>query len=297
MFFKKKFLQTMSALLILIFACSFSCAADSPTASLTVVLEDAAGEALDDISVSICQIAERNNADYYPTPAFESSGISISGIINHPSSDVAKDILKYMQTNEVDCQSAVSVNGQALFSGLDTGIWLVFCEPDQAYSFQPFIVFLPQVINNEACYDVTSAPKTDLVIPDTRSIYVVKQWDDTQDAAGKRPDVITVNVLQDGVIIDEAELTAANGWAYTFAELPEEGVYSVEEVGVEHYTATYNGDAENGFVITNSYTATDGKLPQTGQLWWPILLLTVGAAFIALGIVEVKGRKNGKTSA
>ena len=62
---------------------------------------------------------------------------------------------------------------------------------------------------------------------------------------------------------------------------------------MEDYTVQYSGDMENGFIITNSYNGE--KLPQTGQYWWPIILISIaGVGFITLGIIELELSKNGK---
>ncbi len=67
----------------------------------------------------------------------------------------------------------------------------------------------------------------------------------------------------------------------------------MEESAVTDYAVNYSGDSENGFIITNTYNGE--KLPQTGQLWWPIAIITVaGVAFVALGVIEMKGKKDGK---
>ena len=65
-------------------------------------------------------------------------------------------------------------------------------------------------------------------------------------------------------------------------------VYTVEEINIpEGYTATYKND-EYTYTVTN----TD-KLPQTGQLKWPILILSItGMLFIIVGIYEMKRETN-----
>lgn len=306
MFFKKKIRYLIGCLLILILLVPSVSLADTPACSITLVLEDEEGQAIDNVSVSACQIAKKTTTGYYPTTAFEDSGISIAGILNHPTSDMAKDILNFMKNEEIEGIQAISVSGEAVFSDLAEGIWIAYCDEGQDYNFPPFLLLLPQVINGQADYDVISIPKVAPVLPEVQMIHVVKQWDDNNDAAGKRPEQIVVHLLQNDIVIDSVELNAACGWAHTYAievSPAEAGEittahYSVEEVAVDGYTASYNGDVENGFVITNSYENAGGKLPQTGQLWWPILLLSVaGAAFVVLGVVEVKGRRDGKESA
>ena len=87
-----------------------------------------------------------------------------------------------------------------------------------------------------------------------KDITVNKIWDDKDNQDGIRPGSVTVNLLADGVVVDSAELTAANDWTHTFAgyEVYKAGaeiVYTVEEANVpEGYTASVDG-----FTVTNSH--------------------------------------------
>ena len=98
-------------------------------------------------------------------------------------------------------------------------------------------------------YDITNTHK-----PGTVEVSGIKTWDDNNNQDGKRPESITVNLLANGEVIDTKEVTEANGWAYTFANLDEfkEGVritYTVTEEKVEEYETTIEG-----FNITNTHT-------------------------------------------
>lgn len=83
----------------------------------------------------------------------------------------------------------------------------------------------------------------------TTETEVKKLWSGGTD----RP-AVTVELLNDGVVIDSVELTGEEGWSHRFEGLPEGGTYSVREKSVENYTGTVTGNSESGFVITNTYT-------------------------------------------
>jgi hypothetical protein len=96
--------------------------------------------------------------------------------------------------------------------------------------------------------------------PSVISIDVSKVWNDSDNLDGSRPDSVTVQLLANGEALEGKTLTLneANGWAGTFADLPEyaEGekiVYTIEEAAVEGYTTEITGSADEGFVITNSH--------------------------------------------
>jgi len=88
---------------------------------------------------------------------------------------------------------------------------------------------------------------------DTTSVSGSKTWIDADNQDGKRPEAITVNLLADGEEIDQAVVGEAEGWAWTFDNLPkyEDGKaieYTVTEDKVEGYVTEING-----YDITNTY--------------------------------------------
>gem|GEM_PF-996834 len=102
-------------------------------------------------------------------------------------------------------------------------------------------------------YDITNS-----YTPGETSRMVTKVWEDNNDQDGKRPASIQAQLYADGTAEGSAvTLDAANGWSYTWSNLPEmkDGttiVYTVEETEApSDYTEAYSTD---GFTITNSYT-------------------------------------------
>jgi len=98
--------------------------------------------------------------------------------------------------------------------------------------------------------------------PEKAHIVVRKVWDDDNDAAGKRPASVTVQLIEGGTVIRTAGLSAANRWEYTFTALDPTKSYTVKEIAVTDYTATYTGDAASGITVTNTYNGeTDPGTP------------------------------------
>ncbi len=263
--------------------------AAEPPCGMTVRLENEEKQGLDGIEVQICRVAD---AQLQPTPDFEDAGVSFSVFFTAPDDQNAKKLVDYIQKHTIATQRQVTQNGTAVFNELSAGIWVVY-SADVRYTFNPYIVILPFSAGDEMIYHVTSTPKAEEKLPDHKSIYVVKKWEDEADAAKKRPDSITIRLLKDEAVIQIATLSEANGWNHTFQNLPDSGVYRVEEQAVALYKSQYGGDAENGFVITNVYQGE--KLPQTGQYWWPIAILAVaGVSMVLLGVLELRGKKHEK---
>lgn len=90
------------------------------------------------------------------------------------------------------------------------------------------------------------------------SISGIKVWVDANNQDGMRPLAITVNLLRDGLIRDTKIVTADDNWSFLFdglAKYDEDGneyVYTIAEEAVEGYTSKLEGDAVNGFTITNT---------------------------------------------
>ena len=268
------------------------CFADGETGKITVTLEDKYKNKLDGVKVNICQVAELSGMGYFPTADFEDSGISLSGIINDPSELTAKTLVAYIRKNGISSLSAISEEGKTEFLQLDLGVWVVYPEENGKYVFNPFIVLLPFANEGVLEYEVMSSPKVDDSRPDEISIYVLKRWDDKNNGAGKRPDFVTVELLDGDRVVATVDLSEANAWSHTFENVKKDGNYSVREKKVENYKTAYSGDAVNGFIVINTY---DERLPQTGQNWLPVIILAVaGGVFLLLGIFELGARKNGK---
>ena len=77
---------------------------------------------------------------------------------------------------------------------------------------------------------------------------VTKTWNDNNNKDGNRPTAITVRLYADGVEVASHVLSAAEGWKYTFTQLPRyrednktEIVYSVNEDDVPMYAKEING--------------------------------------------------------
>ena len=87
--------------------------------------------------------------------------------------------------------------------------------------------------------------------PETVDVSGTKTWTDNNDQDGIRPESITVILWADGVKAAEKTVTEADGWSWTFEDLPKykagvEIVYAIEEIAVEGYEAVVTGfDVEN----------------------------------------------------
>ena len=89
-----------------------------------------------------------------------------------------------------------------------------------------------------------------------------KTWVDGGDAAGVRPESITVNLLRNGTVVDSRVVTEDDDWAYSFGSLPtSDGLmtaytYTINERSVPNYAYSVNG-----YNLTNTYVPPSEEPP------------------------------------
>ena len=100
----------------------------------------------------------------------------------------------------------------------------------------------------------------DINVPELVDVAITKVWDDDDNSAGLRPDSITVELYANDELIATQEITEADGWKWSFTDLPKCGEndveinYTVKEIEIsEDYIATIEGSVAEGFTITNTY--------------------------------------------
>ncbi len=137
---------------------------------------------------------------------------------------------------------------------------------------------------------------TNMSIPETVNVSGSKIWDDADDQDGIRPASITVNLLADGTKIDSKTVTEADGWAYSFTDLPkyrDHGiaiVYTVTEDAVEGYRTTAD---ESGLIFTNKHIPDTTELMVT-KAWDDAYDGTENFDHLRPGSVQVQVFANGE---
>ena len=142
--------------------------------------------------------------------------------------------------------------------------------------------------NGDGTLTATVDPETGIEFTNTYEVTTVsveKVWEDADDQDGFRPDSVQVQLLADDEAYgDPVTLNEDNDWAYTWTDLPvytdstgkTEVVYNVDEVTDDEvitgtdaagtYAYEVEGDAENGFTVTNTHTPELTKVEGT-KVW------------------------------
>ena len=272
------------------------------------------GEAQEGVSFALYRVADvSEELEFSPVGDFTGYSVSLSGLDSAGYKAAAETLAGYAARDALKpfAQGITDVQGTLMFSsaesGLTAGLYLLVGDPvvsgEHLWVWEPTLVCLPYPDGQGAwAQNASVAPKSS----DEGAVTQVeahKVWAGVGDA--DRPASVTVQLLRDGSAVDEAQLGADNDWHHMWANLAPGHVWTVVEKTVpDGYTTAVERDG-SAFVITNmrsgsaalpaSPTAPGGeKLPQTGQLWWPVpLLLALGLLCLVIGVFRRKSDSNG----
>ena len=280
--------------------------------ALTVVYQEG-GKAIAGALVQLYKIASMDkNFHITADPTFAGFKDAIENE-NTRWNVLSVSLLKHILAETIPCDDETKINtsGLALFptgeAVLEPGVYLLHCPNyrynDRIYYASPVIISLPNYradgqLTNRVTANIKYYSALDLPI----ELVVEKKWDD-EGYEEKRPDKIIVDLLKDEKVVSnaEVELSDKNNWKAGWTDLDPVYDWDVKERTVSGYTAAYNESPVEDYVktitITNTYQTPGGssgsgtsggkppqKLPQTGQLTWPIpVMIVTGSVLLALG--------------
>lgn len=226
---------------------------------------------------------------------------------------ILRDRIPAFDAGETDEQGRLEFPAQSEY--LRQGLYLIMAErhvqDSCSYEMQPFLVLLP--VYNQAQnvwdYDVTVRPKfhKDVEADAGADIKrnVLKVWATVCDC---QPESVEVQLLRDGEVWDTVILSDENNWNHSWKNLDPDCEWLVVEQVPEGYTVEISRSGVT-FLVVNTCQKHEapqepseptepvtppGKLPQTGQLWWPVpVMLCSGMLFLLLGLIRRKGATYG----
>lgn len=208
--------------------------------------------------------------------------------------DFANTMAGYIAVNKPAAENTLKTDSAvvATFNQLKDGLYLAVVAPYQGNVLTcqtaAMLVALPNVHKPAAEQRTLSIePKADCAVPPTTTISVNKVWKDKD--RPKRPESVTMNLLQDGKIYDSIMLNNANDWKYTWKGLQTKHEYTVVEANVPgNYTALVDRE-NNDYTVTN--TAKTGSA-KTGASVAIIAVIVVVLAAAGIAITVVVRKKN-----
>lgn len=117
-----------------------------------------------------------------------------------------------------------------------------------------------EYVNNELNYDGVEFSQS-VILPgepvnEKIDLPVIKKWENDNET--DRPDFIEIDLLKDGKVLETVKLTPENDWKHEFKGLDKtddkgkEIEYTVEEVPIDGYDVTIDGNVKDGYTITNT---------------------------------------------
>jgi len=235
--------------------------------------------------------------------AFTSSGVTLNGLDHKGWSSAAATLSAYATNNAISAaQSGVSGStGIANFTNLAQGLYLVAGDSltigTHTYYFAPFLVALPNPTDQGGWnYDVIAYPKIIDPVEEPPKVFdltVLLQWSDAGHT-DQRPSTIGITLLRDGVVYENYTLSAKDNWRHTWEDLSQEYHWTVvQKTALDTYSVSYQSNS-NVLVITDviksgsngsgTGSTSNGSIPQTGILWWPVeALAVIGIVLFAIG--------------
>lgn len=238
-------------ILLTCFLCAFPLQAER-TGSITVQIGEKG------VSVALYQVADSN---FNYINGFDSAGVQLDHISD---SDLPKSLEKVI-TEKTKCQVDVSNEaGQSVFFHLAKGVYLIRQDnsESESKSFETFLVTIPMKQNGEWKYDISASPKMG-EIPKTEE-------SSQADSSSK-----TENPLIPGDTAQESETIEENGV---------ETENSITSVKSKINKASERNDKSGNTSNDSKKIGNKERLPQTGQLIWPIPVLAfLGLCFVIIG--------------
>ncbi len=266
------------------------------------------------------QIGERQDHTVNFIPALSEYELDLGDLSTEAVDTAAKTLESYVTAAGLAPIAAGSTdsNGELVFEGLDNGLYLAVGKPLQIGSicYYPSALLL-EILGSDTGMSYDAFPK---FYAEHRSnadkAYIVRKvWVDDDDANHARPVNITVDLFENGVLRETVTLDESNNWEYRWETLDTASRWTVVERKIPaHYEVMIDYNSQQ-YLIRNTYqdtpkvttappavttTATTtaevkkpAKLIQTGQLWWPVLPLSVGGLLlIGIGISARTGKKD-----
>lgn len=262
---------------------------------------------IEGINVNLYKVGTVNeDGSMYLKDEFEKYGVSLDGINTGSNQAAAKALETYLIRDKVaPIRTMVTdSSGHAVFDSLELGVYLISYgskkNKDVQTVFNSTLVSLPTVIDGNHEYNLSANIKNEQFSGMNRcSVY--KVWKSADGKTIDPPQEIVVQLLKDGVVYDEKVLNESNTWHYNWDDLDTDSIWSVVEKNVpKGFTVEIEYDGGDCvYTITNTEEKKPvidkdkdkEKLPQTGQLWWPVYVLAVvGLFFILAGRVLNRGK-------
>ena len=218
---------------------------------------------------------------------------------NKSAQDAYAEVLRSQKTPLATGQT--NSQGNLRFQGLANGTYLLTGTPfrmqDELCEPEMILVTLPaKDVNGNPANIVILRPKFEIRDAQKEMEYkVIVLWEDVPGAKNKvHPETAEVFLYRNGSVAQSLVLGTPENWQYTWTETDPSAIWAALETIPQGYTVRYERQG-NTLIIINTpivkqhQNTTEDKLPQTGQLWWPVPILAMsGFVLLLLGWLRRK---------
>lgn len=294
---QKKIITKIIVVFSIIAAFTFTCCTGifaSDTASLTLICKKA-NTILTGMNWDIYYVGQRTGDTYRLEGLFANYPVSINPYSVDSMASAALTLENYAIVDEIPYENSgyIDKEGYLKFPALKSGLYLVcgdiFNIAEVFYQPSPTLVEIDTDTENPDI-DLIVYPKIKYALLSEVNLNnsLKKLWIDSKETH----EPVHVKIFKNGDVYKTVELNEENEWQYNWTAT-EYAQWRTKEIDIPpQYTVNYYSD--NGkFVVENKFngveetvtTAAPQKLPQTGQLWWPVIAMgSVGTASITIGM-------------
>lgn len=222
---------------------------------------------------------------------------------NKTAQDAYAEVLRSQKTPLATGQT--NSQGNLRFQGLADGTYLLtgtpfrmqeeLCEPEM------ILVTLPaKDVNGKPANIVILRPKFEIRDAQKEMQYkVIVLWEEVPGDKNKvHPESAEVFLYRNGSVAQSMVLGTTENWQYTWTETDPSAIWAALETVPKGYTVRYERQGDtliiiNTPIVKNHQNTTEDKLPQTGQLWWPVPILAIsGFVLLLVGWLRRKESRN-----
>ncbi len=277
-------------------------AAGETSGSLTIT------EAIPGTTISLYQIQTKGDDNTFTTTSdFAKYSMDLELETSEEMRSAGTTLMSYILADQPTAFRTANVgdDGTVSFTDLPFGLYLAMgttgTVDGKKYEQGPVMAYLPATEDDgTVVYDLTSNIKRS-PLEEKDSYTVTKVWSDNDSTS--RPKSIKVQLWQDGQKYgQQVTLSGDNNWKHTWSDLEKGHKYSVTEVSVPTGYTVKITEESGQFIVRNTKSSggketptptpvTPSRLPQTGQLWWPVPILAVlGIGLVLIGLLR-SGKK------
>ena len=323
---KRRFVRTLIAGLLLLFPLlvSLSAAAAGGKAITLICRQDET--VLTGMEWKLYRIGVRHDTAVEFVPELSGYSMDLGDLSAKTVDTAAKTIESYVTAAGLApaAQGQTDSSGRLTFGGLGNGLYLASGKTLQIGNtvYYPSALLL-EINGADTELDYDAYPKFYFTVlsDEVREFTVKKIWIDNDNEHGQRPAELTVDLYRDGVLKESVRLNEGNGWEYSWTAKDDGAEWTAAEREIpEPYSVMIDYNSTQ-FLIRNTYretttepgetettdttettaettsaepeiTTTVPSLVQTGQLWWPVIPLSLGGVIlVGAGISMRAGKK------